>query len=137
MVLDESDENRRSAGSFFMNPIVEASAVDAVRARVAQKNVLAEGETMPAFAFGPDKTKLSAAWLIERAGFAKGTTRGRVGISTRHSLAIVNRGGATAGEIVAFAREVRDGVRDAFGVRLVPEPELVGFSPSETADLTP
>ncbi len=136
MVFDASDENRRSAGSFFMNPIVDASEIADVEARVVEKKVLAEGERMPSYPAGTGKTKLSAAWLIERAGFSKGTTRGRVGISSRHSLALVNRGGATATEVLAFAREVRDGVIDAFGVRLVPEPELVGFSPDETAALT-
>jgi UDP-N-acetylmuramate dehydrogenase len=69
--------------------------------------------------------KLSAAWLIERSGLAKGHGEGRVGLSTRHTLAIVNRGGATAAEVVAFAREVRDRVRERFGVTLVPEPVFV------------
>lgn len=135
MVLDEADENRRSAGSFFMNPIVTDEAADEARARVRARGVLREGESMPAFAAGEGRTKLSAAWLIERAGFAKGTSVGRVGISTKHSLALVNRGGASASELLSFARRVRDGVEQAFGVRIVPEPELVGFSPEETNDL--
>ena len=78
-------------------------------------------------------SKLSAAWLIENAGFPKGTTAGPVGLSTRHALAIVNRGGATAADIAAFAAKVRDGVRSRFGVTLVPEPVLVGFTDDEAA----
>jgi UDP-N-acetylmuramate dehydrogenase len=80
--------------------------------------------------------KLSAAWLIERAGFAKGTRHGAAGISTRHTLALVNRGGATAADLLALARRVRDGVLDRFGVTLTAEPDLIGFEPAEVADLT-
>jgi len=75
----------------------------------------------------PDgRVKTSAAWLIERAGFAKGLGRGRVGLSTKHTLALVNRGGASTAELVALAREVAAGVREAFGVEVVPEPVFVG-----------
>ena len=85
---------------------------------------------MPRFAAG-DQVKLSAAWLIENAGLAKGTSDGPVGISTRHALAIVNRGGASAAQILRFAAMVRDAVNRRFGVTLAPEPVLVGFgSPS-------
>src|SRR6185295_13566092 len=104
MVLDPGDENGRSAGSFFMNPTLDAAALAEVEARVEASGVLRAGEKMPAFAAEGGRTKLSAAWLIERAGFHKGTGEGSVGISTRHSLAIVNRGGATAAAIAAFAR---------------------------------
>jgi UDP-N-acetylmuramate dehydrogenase len=135
MVIDPEDENRRSAGSFFTNPILDDAAAECVRARVDLEGVLREGESMPSFHAGEGRTKLSAAWLIERAGFAKGTQRGPVGISTKHSLALVNRGGATARAIVDFAREVRDTVEQRFGVRLVPEPELVGFDRTELGDL--
>ena len=72
--------------------------------------------------------KLSAAWLIERAGFARGYRKGSAGISDNHTLALVNRGGAKAGEVIALAREIRDGVRAAFGVSLVPEPVFVNVS---------
>lgn len=135
MVYDPSDENHRSAGSFFTNPILDEAAVECVRAQVDLEGVLREGETMPSYPAGEGRLKLSAAWLIERAGFGKGTTRGSVGISTRHALALVNRGGATAREIVDFARWIRDGVEQRFGVRLVPEPELVGFATDEIGDL--
>ncbi len=128
MVLDPTDENGRSAGSFFMNPTLDAAAAAAARARFP-------GEAMPAFPTGDGRVKLSAGWLIERSGFPRGTRDGAVGISTRHALALVNRGGATAAEIVAFARRVRDAVRYRSGVALAPEPVLVGFLPEETAGL--
>jgi UDP-N-acetylmuramate dehydrogenase len=131
MVLDPADENGRSAGSFFMNPVVEAGAIEAVRARVEAAGVLAPGERMPEHPAPGGRVKLPAAWLIERAGFRKGTREGAVGISTRHALAIVNRGGATAAAIVGFARRVRDGVRGRFGVELQAEPVLVGFAVGE------
>jgi UDP-N-acetylmuramate dehydrogenase len=124
MVIDHSDENRRSAGSFFLNPVVDK----------AQAEAIAEGG-MPRYPVDAERVKLSAAWLIEHAGMPKGTTRGRVGLSSRHSLAIVNRGGATAADIVGFAAEVRARVREHFGVTLVPEPRLLGFEPSEAAPL--
>ncbi len=132
MVLDPDDENRHSAGSFFVNPAVSADRVPAIRERAAK---LAPGQTMPAYPASEGRVKLSAAWMIERAGLVRGTARGRVGISTRHSLAIVNRGGASATEIVAFALEVQQRVHDAFGVRLHPEPRFVGFDSDEVTSL--
>lgn len=132
MVLDRDGENGKSAGSFFMNPTLDAADAAAVEARVASSDVLAPGETMPRWPAASARVKLSAAWLIERSGFRKGAGDGAVGLSTKHTLAIVNRGGATAAEIVAFARRVRDSVLDRFGVRLTPEPVMVGFRDDET-----
>jgi UDP-N-acetylmuramate dehydrogenase len=131
MVIDPADENRRSAGSFFMNPVLPGEAARSVGDRARAAGVLADGEAMPEYLGGPGLTKLSAAWLIERAGFARGTHEGNVGISTRHTLALVNRGGATAAELVAFAARVRRSVLDRFGVALVPEPVMLGFGPGE------
>jgi UDP-N-acetylmuramate dehydrogenase len=133
MVYDPADANHRSAGSFFTNPIVGAAVL--ARARASAKSVLRAGESMPEFAAGPGLTKLAAGWLIERAGFTKGTFEGPVGLSSNHALAIVNRGGATASEIVAFATKVKRGVFDRFGVTLMPEPVLCGLEPHETAAL--
>lgn len=127
MVLDPADPNRRSAGSFFVNPTVGTDAAERVRAAVARLHDAATAQAMPAFPAAGGRVKLSAAWLIERAGLAKGYGEGPVGLSTRHSLAIVNRGGATARGIVAFARQVRDRVEERFGVRLAPEPVLLGL----------
>ena len=120
MVVDPADPDSRSAGSFFMNPIVDAAMLAAIEARVAV------GTTMPKFAAPAGHTKLSAGWLIERAGFTKGTTRGRVGISSKHALALINRGGASTSELLALAREIQDCVHMRFGVSLVPEPVIVG-----------
>jgi UDP-N-acetylmuramate dehydrogenase len=135
MLLDPGGENGQSAGSFFMNPTLDDAALTAVNARVAAAGVLGAGETMPAYPAGAGRTKLAAGWLIERAGFGKGAGVGRVGLSTKHALAIVNRGGATATEIVTFARRVKDGVRERFGVELHAEPVLLGFSAEEVAGL--
>jgi UDP-N-acetylmuramate dehydrogenase len=137
MVLDPDGENGRSAGSFFVNPTLDAVAVARVRERVRAAGALGPGEAMPEFPAPGGCVKLSAAWLIEHAGFPKGTGDGRVGISTKHALAIVNRGGATAAEIVAFAARVRERVLDRFGVALAPEPVLVGFAAGEAAGLGP
>jgi UDP-N-acetylmuramate dehydrogenase len=119
MVLDAADPDTRSCGSFFMNPIVDATIHAALRDDA--------GVAAPAFAAGPGRAKVPAAWLIERAGFVKGTVRGAVGLSSKHPLALINRGGATAREVVAFAREVQRGVERRFGVTLRVEPEFVGF----------
>lgn len=131
MVYDPADHDTWSAGSFFTNPIVEST----LATRVHQ---LSGEESMPRFPVadgaagegpaGAGKEKLSAAWLIERAGFPRGYRRGQVGLSTRHTLALTNRGGARAEELQALAREIRDGVEQRFGVRLVPEPVWVGMS---------
>jgi UDP-N-acetylmuramate dehydrogenase len=90
--------------------------------------VAATAEEIPHYPGGEGRLKMSAAWLIERAGFRRGYSRGTVGLSEKHTLAIVNRGGATAADVVGLAREVRDGVRDRFGVCLHAEPVFVGVS---------
>lgn len=120
MVLDPADPESVSAGSFFVNPIVDAATVAHVES--------VAGKMPPRFDAGEGRSKLPAAWLVEQAGFAKGWTLGRAGISRKHALALVNRGGASAREILAAARTVRDGVDARFGVTLEPEPVLVGCS---------
>ena len=128
MVVDPQDHDTWSAGSFFTNPIVADAQADAVAAAVATTDP--DGAAaMPRYPAGTQgQVKLSAAWLIERAGFAKGHLGpgGRAGLSTKHTLALTNRGQATTEDLVALARQVRDGVREAFGVELVPEPVWVG-----------
>ncbi|HSS40532.1 MAG TPA: UDP-N-acetylmuramate dehydrogenase [Polyangia bacterium] len=121
MVIRAGDPNRRSAGSFFTNPVVEAAAADAVARRAG-----VAGESMPRFPAGPGRVKLSAGWLIERAGFPKGFRRGPVGISTAHALALVNLGGARASDLLDLAAEIVDSVRDRLGITLTPEPVLLG-----------
>jgi UDP-N-acetylmuramate dehydrogenase len=114
MVLDAADHDTWSAGSFFTNPVVEADALP---------------EGAPAWEQPDGRVKTSAAWLIEHAGFGKGHGLDRgaaAALSTKHTLALTNRGGATTADLLALAREVRDGVEAAYGIRLVNEPVLVG-----------
>jgi UDP-N-acetylmuramate dehydrogenase len=126
MVLDPSDPDSVSAGSFFVNPVVDAATASRVESLA--------GAAPPRFDAGGGRVKLAAGWLVERAGFTRGWGEGRAGVSRKHALALVNRGGATAHELLEVARAVRDGVRSRFGVTLVPEPVLVGCSLEE--DLT-
>ncbi len=119
MVYDPDDPDTHSAGSFFVNPVVSPEHADHVSAGVSRD--------MPRYP-APGGVKLAAAWLIEEAGFGRGFQMGRAGLSTRHTLALCNRGGATAAELLALARTIRQGVLDRFGVALEPEPELVGVS---------
>ncbi|WP_122262792.1 UDP-N-acetylmuramate dehydrogenase [Ornithinimicrobium cerasi] len=130
MVLDATDHDTWSCGSFFTNPILTPEEMARVRDRAARR-LGADGPAPPEFpADGGGRVKTSAAWLIDRAGFAKGygTLDGRAaGLSTKHTLALTNRGQARAADVLEVAREVRDGVEAAFGVRLVNEPVLVGL----------
>ncbi len=125
MVLDPPDENHKSAGSFFTNPVISRAAAERLKERLYAEGVPG-AEIMPAHAAGPGLVKLSAAWLIERAGIARGYRRGRVGVSTRHVLALVNLGGATAAELMALAAHVRGAVHDRFEVSLEMEPVCWG-----------
>jgi UDP-N-acetylmuramate dehydrogenase len=109
MVLDPADPDTVSAGSFFTNPVLAQAPPGA-----------------PCWPEADGRVKVSAAWLIEQAGFGKGWGNGRAGLSTKHTLALVNRGGASADDLLAVARAVRDGVRERFGITLVHEPVLVG-----------
>jgi UDP-N-acetylmuramate dehydrogenase len=125
MVLDPTDPDTASAGSFFTNPILTPGAFAALEARVASR--LGDGVRPPAFPEPDGATKTSAAWLIERAGFARGHgDPGGIAISTKHVLALTNRGAGTTAGLVALAREIADGVQAAFGVALAPEPVFVG-----------
>ena len=112
MVLDPNDPDTRSDGSFFMNPVVPASLAR---------------DGMPSWPNTDGTVKLSAAWLIEQAGFHKGFAHGRAGISSKHTLAIINRSGASAAEVLELVRMIQSKVRETFGIELQPEPNLVGF----------
>ncbi|MPV37755.1 UDP-N-acetylmuramate dehydrogenase [Georgenia subflava] len=133
MVLDRADHDTWSAGSFFTNPVLTTAEADrslpedAPRYPVADHTRVAQiGAAAPVV---DGLVKTSAAWLISRAGFDKGFgAPGPATLSTKHSLALTNRGSATAADLLALARTVRDGVRETFGVTLVPEPVLVGLS---------
>jgi UDP-N-acetylmuramate dehydrogenase len=120
MVIDPADENRRSCGSFFTNAIVSAAEADRV-ARVAGD------PAMPRWPERDGRVKLSSAWLIEHAGFARGDREGPVGLSSRHALAVVAHDGARACDVAAFARRIAAAVRERFGVALTPEPVFWGF----------
>ncbi|NLU66967.1 UDP-N-acetylmuramate dehydrogenase [Streptomyces sp. HNM0574] len=126
MVLDPEDHDTWSAGSFFTNPVLTDAEFEAFTERVAEH--LGDDVAAPAFAAGEGLTKTSAAWLIDRAGFTKGYGTGPARISGKHTLALTNRGEATTEDLLALAREVRDGVHAAFGVTLVNEPVTVGCS---------
>jgi UDP-N-acetylmuramate dehydrogenase len=126
MVIDPGDPDSRSAGSFFLNPVLSAEQYLDLERRVSER--LGEEVRPPTWPETDGRTKTSAAWLIERAGFDRGYGEGRVGISSKHTLALINRGGATTAELLDLARRLRNGVLEAFGVQLEPEPTLVGIA---------
>lgn len=109
MLIDATDPDSVSVGSFFTNPVLAAPPVGA-----------------PHWPTADGRMKTSAAWLIEQSGFARGYGDGRVGLSRKHTLALVNRGGATTAELIAFAAHIKNGVRERFGVQLEVEPALIG-----------
>jgi UDP-N-acetylmuramate dehydrogenase len=119
MVLDPADPDTYSVGSFFTNPVLDAARFDALCRRAAALGA------PPSWPGSDGEVKTSAAWLIEKAGFAKGYGRDGVAISSKHTLALTNRGAGSTTTLLALAREIRDGVRDRFGVELHPEPVLV------------
>jgi UDP-N-acetylmuramate dehydrogenase len=126
MVVDTRDPDSRSVGSFFMNPVV----AERDRERIAS----IAGGPPPCFAADDGRVKIPAAWLIERSGFRKGHVDGAVGISTKHPLALVNRGGAAAVDVLRLASAVKRGVADRFGIWLRPEPIFVGFDANPDVD---
>jgi UDP-N-acetylmuramate dehydrogenase len=127
MVIDPADPDTRSVGSFFVNPVLDAPALAAVEA--AARARCGPDSRVPRFDAGDGQVKVPAAWLIERAGFGKGYNPGDgARISAKHTLALVNAGTASTSALLGLAREIRDGVRDTFGVSLAPEPVLVGVT---------
>ncbi len=123
MLVTAGDPNRRSVGSFFMNPILDAQQAEAVAARAGD-----EGARMPRWPANDGRIKLSAGWLIERAGVPKGLRRGPVGVSSAHALALIHHGGGTTADLIALAHAIQEAVRTRFGVTLVPEPTFVGVA---------
>ena len=120
MVIVANDPDCRSAGSFFKNPILSTEAFANLEARAEERP--------PSFPVANGTVKIPAAWLIEHAGFQRGYSKGRAGISSKHTLALINRGGATANEVLALVVEIQQQVAEKFGVQLMPEPIFVGFN---------
>lgn len=126
MVIDPADENHRSAGSFFTNPVVDAGVAEALVEQALREGLVERAEAVPRFSAEGGRVKLAAGWLIEAAGFRKGERRGAVGISSRHALALVHHGGGRTRDLLALAEEIRVRVLARFGVELQREPVLVG-----------
>jgi len=125
MVIDPNDPDSVSAGSFFTNPILDPAHFEQLEERVARD--LGPDQRLPSFPEPDGQVKTSAAWLVERAGFGRGYgAPGPIMVSTKHSLALTNRGGGTTHELIRLAREIQRGVRKRFGVELTPEPTFVG-----------
>jgi UDP-N-acetylmuramate dehydrogenase len=118
MVIDPADPDTRSDGSFFMNPVISTADFERFRAKAPDA---------PNFPGNDGTVKLSAAWLIDNAGFTKGFVHGNVGLSSKHALAVINRGGGTAREVRELVAMVQDAVRDKFGIEIHPEPNFIGF----------
>jgi UDP-N-acetylmuramate dehydrogenase len=127
MVLVNGDPDSRSVGSFFKNPVLSSNDTAAVEKEARAHGLLGPSESIPRVAAPGDKEKLPAAWFVERAGFHRGYTCGRTGISSKHALALINRGGASAQDILDLMRQIQANVHDLFGLDLQPEPVFVGF----------
>jgi UDP-N-acetylmuramate dehydrogenase len=123
MVISPGDLDSRSAGSFFKNPVLSAAEYAVLTKRAAGR-----GLKVPSYPALSQHNKVSAAWLVESSGFHKGYVKGRAGISTKHALAIVNRGSATAADVIALRDEIQTGVEQTWGVKLQPEPVFLGFN---------
>ena len=121
MLITPGDPDSRSAGSFFKNPVLTAEQFDELRRRATSRNL-----EVPSYPALDAQRKVSAAWLVEQSGFRKSYESGHAGISTKHALAIVNRGGATAAEIIALKDDIQRQVEKTWGIRLDTEPVLVG-----------
>jgi UDP-N-acetylmuramate dehydrogenase len=122
MLIVPGDPDCQSAGSFFKNPVISPEQHEDLRQRAAVKGLI-----LPSYPALEKSKKISAAWLVEHSGFARGYGFGHVGISSKHALAIVNRGGATAAEVLALKEQIEQRVEEIWGVRLEPEPVMIGF----------
>ena len=128
MVIDATDPDSRSDGSFFMNPILTLPELQQFVERAVAADPTLKADEIPTFPAGETRVKLSAAWLIEHAGFTRGYGDGPVGLSSKHTLAIVNRGGGTAVDVLRLVAEIQKKVASRFGVAIRPEPNFIGFS---------
>jgi UDP-N-acetylmuramate dehydrogenase len=122
MLITPGDPDNHSAGSFFKNPVLTTTQFDDLQQKAGERNL-----QVPSYPALSQQKKISAAWLVENSGFAKGYVKDRAGISSKHALAIINRGGATAGEIIALRDQIQQRVEQHWGIKLEAEPVLVGF----------
>ena len=127
MVLDDADPNRRSVGSFFLNPQLDSDTMDHLTRRAVDLELVPSVDGVPRFPVEDGRVKVPAAWLIEAAGFRKGYRRGAVGLSSAHALALIHHGGGSTRELLRLAGDIRRAVWSRFGVWLQPEPVLWGF----------
>jgi UDP-N-acetylmuramate dehydrogenase len=127
MVIDKNDINSQSAGSFFKNPVVSNEEFEEIKKALIIKGIITNEENVPFFKVDDQNIKIPAAWIIEKSGFYKGFERGNAGLSSKHTLAIINRGNAKADDIIQLMNEIQNKVRDGFDVQLDPEPIFVGF----------
>ncbi|MGB5812572.1 MAG: UDP-N-acetylmuramate dehydrogenase [Polyangiales bacterium] len=125
MVVDPDDPNHRSAGSFFLNPVVSAATAAEIARLAVAENLVPDAADVPRYPMADGSMKLAAGWLIEKAGVHKGTRQGPIGVSSRHALALVHYGGGTTAALLAFAAEIQTRVEDRFGIRLEREPRLL------------
>lgn len=128
MVLDPDDENRRSVGSFFTNPVLPEAQARAALQRAVDTGAAATADEVPRYPAGPGRIKLAAGWLIERAGIRRGQRHGQAGVSSRHALSLVHHGGGSTAELLELAQAVQQAVHGRFGVWLQAEPAFLGFA---------
>jgi UDP-N-acetylmuramate dehydrogenase len=126
MVIDEQDPNHRSAGSFFVNPVIEPSQLQALCQRALAAGVIAAEDEVPHYPTDSGQVKVPAAWLIEAAGFGRGLRQGGVGLSSRHVLALVHYGGGSTRQLIELAEEIQTAVYERLGLLLHPEPVYLG-----------
>ncbi len=130
MLVRQSGFDSQSAGSFFKNPIIENDKFSEIEQIAANSEIIGEGETVPFYKVDEKSVKIPAAWLIEKSGFHKGFQKGRAGLSTCHTLALTNRGDATAEDILLLKEEIQAKIKSIFGIELFPEPNFIGFENS-------
>ena len=128
MLISANDLDCQSAGSFFKNPVITSEEFTHIETAAKKLKLITNSDQVPNFTAPDGKIKVPAAWLIEQAGFYKGYGRGRVGISSKHTLAIINRSNATASEVIEFVQQIQTQVREKFGISLVIEPVFIGFN---------
>ncbi len=127
MVISAADPNSKSAGSFFKNPVVSGQQYQIIQKTAENLGLVMDGAAVPSFPAPDEQVKIPAAWLIEKSGFYKGYVRGSAGLSANHTLAIINRGGASASDVLELKDEIQNKVQEKFGVALKPEPIFIGF----------